>query len=141
MYEEHKTTEHARNSHGQVDIPRKHRKKNPVSAFLGYAAVTMALALTVTALLLHGSMQNNAASLKKIQELEQRQEIMSYSAEREFIEPPRQLEPHGQSSRVQPTRQVQQPEPAEIHPEPVEIHGAIEPESQVEKHDCATGQC
>lgn len=73
MYKENKTTEHTRNTKGNVEVPTKQKKRNPVSQFLIYGTVAMALALTVCALLLHSSMQTNAANQARIQELQQTQ--------------------------------------------------------------------
>jgi|GEM_PF-5794223 len=108
-----KTTEHQRDAHGHVDMHQtKEKKKNPVSQFLGYAAVTMALALTVTALMLHASMQNNAASRARIQELQQQvNEPAGFNQQIEF----------SNNSNQQQFQQDQEPN----LPEPVEASPAV----------------
>jgi len=71
MYDENKTMEHSRDPNGRVNDthPRSNRRKS--SGFLAYVTTALALCLVVTGLLLHASMQSNAANLQKIHELEQ----------------------------------------------------------------------
>jgi len=69
-----RTTEHVRDSHGNVAFERPQQKKNSgMTRILGYTAGALALALTVTALLLHSSTQTNAQNKKRIDDLQQLQ--------------------------------------------------------------------
>ena len=79
MTNEYKTQQHNRDAHGNVQMNSRRKEKNPVSRFLGFAALTMALALTVTGLLLHSSLQTNARNAAKIRELENQQPAITNS--------------------------------------------------------------
>ena len=67
MLSENRTEEHQRNASGMIDaaLMQKPRKRHTVSMLL----LTMALTLGATGLLLYASMENNKASLSKIEEL------------------------------------------------------------------------
>jgi cell division protein FtsL len=73
---ENKTTSHTRDTNGNVADVNPFQKgdtkrDNGIAKFLGGVATTMALALALTGLLLHASIQTNAAHNQQIQELRQ----------------------------------------------------------------------
>ncbi|MCL2228236.1 MAG: hypothetical protein FWC00_00225 [Firmicutes bacterium] len=80
MYKDDKTTEHKRDTHGNVVQDKRGRRRGP-SGFLTALGVTMALALTLTGLLLHTSIQQNEANLARIQNLQQENAMIRSSLE------------------------------------------------------------
>lgn len=76
MYKDQKTTEHKRDARGRTIVEndsQRARGRNEKSGFSQFAAValtTLALALVITGLLLHASVQNNEKSLTRINNLE-----------------------------------------------------------------------
>ena len=68
-----KTVQHSRDSRGQVQMaPPVQKVKNPVSQFLAFSAMALALTLGITGLLLYASMDYNAKANVRIDELENR---------------------------------------------------------------------
>jgi len=95
MYSENKTTEHMRDSRGRVEVPNNQRRKNPVSQFLGYTAMVLALTLAVTGLLLYTSMQTNAANVAKIRELQNQPVPMTQAVDtQESVQSPERPKPN-----------------------------------------------
>ena len=72
MYNENKTTEHERNTNGNVSFQKEPKEKNygGLAKFLGGAATCLALMFALSALLLHTAIQTNAGNELKIRELE-----------------------------------------------------------------------
>ena len=70
MYKNQISEKHERDPKGRVNMPRVQHKRSGPAQFISVAVTALALALVVTGLLLHFSMQNNAENLAKIESME-----------------------------------------------------------------------
>ena len=78
MNNDSRTAQHERSVSGRVHMPYEVKsQKSAFAQFLSVMLIATVLALGLTSLLLHSSMQNNAQSLARIDEMEQTLETTS----------------------------------------------------------------